>query len=618
VEQRPEPQDIAPLATLAATLGGEPSETIRRVESGRSPGSVESLLASLRDVVVLHETLGEGGMGVVRRGTQQVLAREVAVKCLRAGTVDASSLAKVLQEALILARLEHPNIVPVYDITLDENQLPRIVMKRVLGDEWSRFIHDEAAARARASGDPLLWHLEVFVQICTAVAYAHSRGIVHLDIKPSNVMLGSFGEVYLLDWGIAMTFDDDADPRIPRLASCSQIVGTPRYLAPEMLDATGARLGTFSDVYLLGSTLFEIVAGRPPHRGASMLEVLTNIAEEDPELPDACPVELAGIVRRCLARDPADRPPSARALAQSVQDFLRHWHSSRRCAEADARRTDLEAAIAETEVAADERRIYEDFGAARFGYAAALEEWPDNADAHEGRRRLVGTVVRWELDRDRPQAAAAALAADPDPDPELRALVEAAQTAALERARALAKLGREHDPSVGQRTRLFVTTAVAFTWLVAAFLAWMLGGPPSRDPLWVVPVGALAILVPAAGLVWWARESLMKTAINRGTVIVLAMVLVAQMALGLLAYPLGLSMEQVQVVVFVGYAFGASVATALIEPRLWPAATAYAAGAAYLVHEPDARNGILFLANLVLFVNCAVIWRLTWSQLRAK
>jgi serine/threonine protein kinase len=145
----------------------------------------------------------------------------VAVKSLRSHRADLATLEKVLQEALVLARLEHPNIVPVYDIASGESGLPRIVMKRVMGDEWSRFIHDDAAAGRRVTGDALSWHVEVFLQICNAVAYAHSRGLVHLDIKPSNVMLGPFGEVYLLDWGVAMATRDDVDPRIPRLEQCA-------------------------------------------------------------------------------------------------------------------------------------------------------------------------------------------------------------------------------------------------------------------------------------------------------------------------------------------------------------------------------------------------------------
>jgi eukaryotic-like serine/threonine-protein kinase len=613
---RENPGSDGSLRTLAGTLTGEPSATLRRVSGPSRFDSVDALLASLCDVVVLHETLGVGGMGVVRRGTQKVLAREVAVKCLRSPRVDVASLEKVLQEALVLAQLEHPNIVPVYDIALDESRLPRIVMKRVMGDEWSRFIYDDAAASDRAAGDLLRWHIDVFLQICNAVAYAHSRGIVHLDIKPSNVMLGPFGEVYLLDWGIAMTLRDDADPRIPRLSQCRETIGTPRYMAPEMLEGDGECLGTFTDIYLLGATLFEIVTKRPPHRGKSMIEVLTSIIDEEPAPATGCPAELESIIKRCLARDPSQRPASVQALARSVQDFLHHRHSARRCAEADERRAELAMLVSTSD--ADETRIYECFGAARFGYATALEAWPDNEVARVGRRAAVEQVVRWELRRDRPAAATAALATDPDPDPELRLEVDSARDAALQRERQLSSLGRQHDPRLGQRTRLFFTNVLGFSWFFAAAVAWMIGNDPTRDPLWIISVTASAILLPSSALVWWARESLMKTAINRGTVVVIGLVVFSQLIVGLLAYPLALSMAQVQVVIMVLYAFGATVVTALIEPRTWPTAVAYALGAAYLAAVPTSRNAVLVVTNLVFWINSSLVWRLTWSEIRER
>ena len=604
-----------PAQTVAATLEGEPSATLRRAPIPSRFETVEALLASLRHRVVVHETLGEGGMGVVRRGTQEVLGREVAVKSLRSNRAELASLEKVLQEALVLAQLEHPNVVPVYDIEQDESRLPRIVMKRVIGDEWSRFIHDERAAAERATSDVLRWHIEVFLQICNAVAYAHSRGIVHLDIKPSNVMLGPFGEVYLLDWGVAMAVGDEADPRIPRLSQCREIIGTPRYMAPESLEADGGRLGTFTDVYLLGATLFEIVSKRPPHLGQTMMAVLDSIMNDAPEPAASCPAELAAIIRCCLSRDPTSRPATVQALARSVQAFLHHWDSTRRCREAEQRRREIERLVATHGAEADETQIYESFGAARFGYDTALETWPENEDARAGRRAVVEQVVRWELSRTRPQAAAAALTNDPEPEPELREAVENALLSARAREEALAEIGRLHDPRLGQRTRLFVINVLGFTWFLGAVLAWIFGGDPTLDPLWVVPAAAATIVVPSVGLVWWARDSLMKTTINRGSMTVIGLVLLVQLAIGLLADPLELTMAQVQVVVFVVFAFGAGIVTALIDSRVWPSALAYGAGALYLVQDPTARNLVLAATNLVFWINCAFIWRLSWREL---
>ena len=148
-------------------------------------------------------------------------------------------------------------MVPVYDLGLDESGAPFIVMKHNEGDHWLKLLGDDEALKKHAPGrERLDAHLAILVQVCNAVHFAHSRGVIHRDLKPENVMVGSFGEVYLVDWGVAT-----------KPGPVTQIAGTPAYMAPEMLGGDGAEISPRTDVYLLGAVLYEILAGRAPHTG---------------------------------------------------------------------------------------------------------------------------------------------------------------------------------------------------------------------------------------------------------------------------------------------------------------------------------------------------------------
>ncbi|MBM4362816.1 MAG: serine/threonine protein kinase, partial [Deltaproteobacteria bacterium] len=254
----------ARLATLSAdealTIAQRPRSTIVPSDVG-APSQRDLALALLRDLGVateqrlrLERTLGEGGMGVVRLATQASMGRAVAVKTLRPGAADDLAALRLLREAWVAGQLEHPNVLPVYDVTLDEHGTPQVVMKRIDGVDLATLLADPAALRERAGGDPTAFHLRVLMQVASALHFAHDRGILHRDVKPENVMLGRFDEVYVVDWGIAVSLRDDQDPRLPRVAEATDLAGTPAYLAPEMLEGDPSRLGPWTDVYLLGAT----------------------------------------------------------------------------------------------------------------------------------------------------------------------------------------------------------------------------------------------------------------------------------------------------------------------------------------------------------------------------
>lgn len=274
--------------------------------------------------------LGEGGLGVVRRAVQQVFGRQVAIKTLQHQHDSARD--RFVSEALVTALLEHPNIVPVHDLVSDPDGNQQLVMKLVEGDSWATCLERERDQLVNGTDIAFVRrHLSILREVCDGAAFAHTQGVLHRDIKPANVMLGAFGEVLLVDWGCAAAYDQrDSTHHLPRVLDSEGVVGTPCYLAPEMADGRLTAIGPASDVYLLGATLYEIIAGVPPHTGSSVNAVLEAAARNDVadprlEQPDAdLPDELVELTMACLHHDPNQRPLTAADLAERLDAFLVH------------------------------------------------------------------------------------------------------------------------------------------------------------------------------------------------------------------------------------------------------------------------------------------------------
>ncbi len=334
----------------------------------------------------LGEEIGRGGMGVVHRALQTSLQRDVALKMARllpaGSSMERMSRQRVgfLAEAYAMGSLEHPNIVPIHDLGSDGDGHVFLAMKLVGGEAWKETLI--------AKPSELELHLGILIQVCNAVAFAHSRGIVHNDIKPSNVMLGTFGEVLLMDWGLAVSFHERQVGPFHRDRSCIVApCGTPAYSPPELARGEGEKVGPATDVYLLGATLYEILAGVPPHRHADFFDAVRSAARgTPPPLPASAPGELRALVRRAMAPEPERRCATARVFQAALQDFLRHRQSLRIADDARERlarcRTRARPGLAEEE----RNRLYEDFATSVAGFAQARRLWPRNPGARVGER----------------------------------------------------------------------------------------------------------------------------------------------------------------------------------------------------------------------------------------
>ncbi len=317
---QPQSQDLAALAGLrtwvveTVMLGGE-----RTAPAVVVPGEPVDLK--------LGSMIGEGGMGVVRSARQVALGRDVAVKSLRQGEQRAEATLALLREAWVTGDLEHPNIVPVHALGRSPDGAPMLVMKRIVGKPWSDFIARPQLLPPEAKADPLRWHLGVLQAVCNAVAFAHSKRVLHRDLKPDNIMIGSFGEVYVLDWGLAVALPG-GDPRLPLAQAIRSIAGTPHFMAPEMVEVRPDRIDERTDVYLLGAILHILLTGQPRHRGRTPLEVLAAAWRSPPvSFSPAVPDELAAICNQATAADPAARHADALALRDAITSYLQHRHS---------------------------------------------------------------------------------------------------------------------------------------------------------------------------------------------------------------------------------------------------------------------------------------------------
>ncbi len=301
--------------TIQVAVTGEEQPGADRPEP-----SGDSLIAGRYRV---QRRIGKGGMGEVMAARDEQIGREVAIKRMRAANPSARAIDRFLREASIQGRLEHPAIVPVHEISKDSDGLPFFVMKKLVATSLAKLLEE---------GSPRQRLLRAFAEVCLCIEFAHVRGIVHRDLKPDNIMLGDFGEIYVLDWGVAKVVGED-DGDFGDVGSGSGVhataagtaIGTPGYMAPEQVRGK-ADIDARADVYTLGCLLFEILAGEPLHpRGFIGMQAALEERDSRPSLraPERdIPPELDELVVQATAPELAARIATAREVGERVQRFL--------------------------------------------------------------------------------------------------------------------------------------------------------------------------------------------------------------------------------------------------------------------------------------------------------
>ncbi len=300
-------------------LSVSPSSLAQTIGLTDSTMGVDALAAIPTDAgrYVSVREIGRGGMGRVDAVFDRALGRLVARK-----TSTHKHQSHLVAEAQTCAQLEHPSIVPVYDVGVDENGAPHYTMRVIRGRTLRAVIEDDSAPDRPSMGTAAI--LGVFKQVCLAVDYAHSRGVVHRDIKPDNILVGEFGEVYVLDWGVAHVAATSDIKRVAGGASETTVAGSPGYMAPEQI--TGRPIDARTDVFALGVLLYELLTGELPYEVEDLwqaarsgnLAIRISPRQEGRDIP----AEIERMASSCFVLDPARRPRSARWLADEIDAYL--------------------------------------------------------------------------------------------------------------------------------------------------------------------------------------------------------------------------------------------------------------------------------------------------------
>ena len=284
------------------------------------PELTDALIADRYRVV---RRIGKGGMGEVMLARDEQVGRDVAIKRMRAANPSERAIQRFLREASVQGGLEHPAIVPVHEIGRDTDGLPFFVMKKIAGTSLSTILDDKFSQQRV---------LRAFADVCLAVELAHVRGIVHRDLKPDNIMFGDYGEVYVLDWGVAKVngeddgeFTDVDSSSGEHATAAGTAIGTPGYMAPEQVRGLADVDGRV-DIYTLGCVLFEILAGEPLHpRGPHGMQSALAGPDARPSVRAPTrdiPPELDALCVHATHLDRAARVATARELGERVQHYL--------------------------------------------------------------------------------------------------------------------------------------------------------------------------------------------------------------------------------------------------------------------------------------------------------
>ncbi|MBM75666.1 MAG: hypothetical protein CMK59_09720 [Proteobacteria bacterium] len=447
--------------------------------------------------------LGEGGMGAVYLAKQALPERHVAIKELKRKTPKLEQM--LLEEAMLTGKLSHPNIIPIYQLSQGEHGL-EVIMQKVDGLSLK-----EHLGGAPQKGDNLREAIQILLSVCHALEYAHTKNIIHRDIKPENIMFGHFGEVYLLDWGISIELTEQTQSK-------TVLVGTPAYMAPEMLSGKVSDVDVQTDIYLLGSTLYEICTGTTLHTGSNLDEIFEEVRTSSPKnYPPDVFSELAELGNQACHVDRSQRPKTVSEFREKLENCITHWDAYKLSLKAQIDLEILQESLKQEHQNMDsEQGPFQSYIRARIGFEQALELWESCTEAQEGIVKAIHLMLKHTITTKQVSLAKNLvldfIKATPE-HPERSALEEQVALIAQEETKRN-QLAAEHDLSISQGARkLIVVINCLATGSVTAYAIYSFSQEGiSTQSLLRDCVGANILAVI---LFLYFRKTLTKNAIGR-------------------------------------------------------------------------------------------------------
>lgn len=440
--------------------------------------------------------LGKGGMGIVKSGQQRFPDREVAIKkVIRPSNAHQRML---LQEAQLTGQLEHPSIVPIHQITQDASGNIEIIMKRVHGKTLLGLLtHMHNATEYRL---PVI-HLQHLIQACFALEYAHNQNIVHRDIKLENIMVGDFNEVFLMDWGLGMN-------TVTNVGAHSGIVGTPSYMAPEMLTGDPTSVDVRTDVYLMGATIHHLLTNQPRHHKPTVRETLELVyTSPSYEYPPEIPSIFGEMLNKACAYSKSDRFQSMTELREALEDALSHWEAIQITQKAEQLLQHFTQYLNNTDI--DNLEVSKQYLKIRTLLESSIEIWSENQSAIESLHQLLVLMIGYHLQRLELSVAESLFTELLHPPKDLEKRLRAAQSEfeKLSNAHALAQ---EYDPlhSKSGRKSLMLSLAAAAVLLVSFAAAYSMLVSPEVTTLRLMYTGSTVSIFCITG-VFLGRKTLL-------------------------------------------------------------------------------------------------------------
>lgn len=534
------------------------------------------------------DVLGTGGMAVVHSADQISLRRTVALKALPNTHRGPPDVAMLVREAQTTAKLEHPNIVPVYDLDHDEDGVPFMVMKQVVGEPWRAVMHDDKPRAGDESRTRFEWNLDVLDSVCDALRFAHSQGVLHRDVKPDNVMVGEYGEVYVVDWGIAVSATPESDPL--KFEVSSTWVGSPAYMAPEMVER-GAVLSVRTDVYQLGGMLFEMLVGRPPHAHRGRLAIAKSILASPPTVPPGVDEDLVAIIRRAMALRPSERFASVGEFQRALREHRSHRVSHRLVSAADPHAFEASMERGDEPGARD---CYDELAGT---LGLALEEWPENPRAIEMLDAATERFARFLLEHGSPERAQELLRSMRHPSEEL----EAGCVEAIERRRAHVRAGQESDLLHGLRGRAFMLTIGGIAAVMLGVVQFLRGAVPTFTELVGTDIFTFVLIAAFSTRRDWIAE----VRLHRNAAMFLVVVCLCRLAMIYGHETLGLDATHVFSVSFLLWAVLAAGLAAMTDWRMLLASGVYLSGFVLALDWPEWIYPLMCVGHFAMFSTIA-------------